>query len=206
MYDVVPRSTALMVLDITPVTVPEFGGDPELLKRLAAVSEFSRQAGCRVVYTRVAFRPGYPEVSASNKVFTHVVQHYDFLENSDSTRIHPSLTVAPTDKVVTKRRVSAFHGTDLELFLRSAGITHLVLAGVTTSGVVLSTLRQAADLDFRLTVLSDCCADRDDFVHQVLLEHVFPAHAAVIASEEWMSRCRRLWSAESDLNSQTLPQ
>ncbi|MET8428762.1 isochorismatase family cysteine hydrolase [Nocardia sp. NPDC004860] len=186
----VPRSTALMLLDITPVTVPEFGGDDEFLKSLAAVSEFARKSGCGIVYTRVAFNPGFPEVSASNKVFTYVVRNYDFLEGSDSTRIHPSLTVEPGDKVITKRRVSAFHGTDLELSLRSAGITDLVLAGVSTSGVVLSTLRQAADMDFSITVLSDCCADHDEFVHQTLLSHVFPAHAEVISSAEWMNRSR----------------
>src|SRR5690348_17878292 len=52
---------------------------------------------------------------------------------------------------------------------RSA-IGDLVLCGISTSGVVLSTLRQAADLDFGLTVLRDACADADDEVHRVLTE------------------------------------
>jgi nicotinamidase-related amidase len=51
--------------------------------------------------------------------------------------------------------------------------------------VVLSTLRQAADLDFRITVLSDLCADADAEVHQLMLDRVFPAHADVITSVDW---------------------
>jgi len=52
---------------------------------------------------------------------------------------------------VTKRRVSAFAGSDLHVLLRAGGIEALVLSGIATTGVVLSTLRQAADLDFSLT-------------------------------------------------------
>ncbi len=50
--------------------------------------------------------------------------------------------------LIDQRRVSAFAGSDLEVLLRARGSGHLVLAGIATSGVVLSTLRQAADLDY----------------------------------------------------------
>jgi len=53
------------------------------------------------------------------------------------------------------------------------------------SGVVLSTLRQAADLDYRLTVLADACADNDPEVHRVPLEKVFPRQAVVTTSDDW---------------------
>ena len=72
--------------------------------------------------------------------------------------------------MVTKRRVSAFAGSDLEVVLRSGEVGHLVLCGIATSGVVLSTLREAADRDYRLTVLSDLCVDPDPEVQRVLLE------------------------------------
>lgn len=52
--------------------------------------------------------------------------------------------------MVLKRRVSAVTGSDLDVVLRAAGATELVLAGIATSGVVLSTSRQAADLNFSL--------------------------------------------------------
>ncbi len=87
---------------------------------------------------------------------------------------------------MTKRRVSAFSGSDLDVILRSLGVDSLVLTGIATSGVVLSTLRQAADLDFGLTVLSDLCADNDPETHRVLMGKVFPRQAAVMTAAEWI--------------------
>jgi nicotinamidase-related amidase len=86
--------------------------------------------------------------------------------------------------------VSAFAGSDLDVVLPAGGIEALVLTGIATNGVVLSTLRQAADLDFELTVLSDACADTDEEVHRVLIEKVFPRQAAVMAVSEWADALR----------------
>jgi nicotinamidase-related amidase len=93
--------------------------------------------------------------------------------------VHPTLTPKHGDVVVTKHRVSAFAGTDLEMVLRANGIETLVLAGIATSGVVLSTVRHAADSDYKLVVVEDCCSDRDAEVHRVLMEKVFPRQATV---------------------------
>ena len=87
--------------------------------------------------------------------------------------------------------MSAFTGSDLEVVLRSGRIEHLVLTGFATGGVVLSTLREAADKDFRLTVLSDGCADRDEEVHTVLLTKVFPRQADVMTVAEWEKALKR---------------
>lgn len=73
---------------------------------------------------------------------------------------------------MVKHRVSSFVGTDLETLLRASGIDTLVLVGVHTSGVVLSTVRHAGDLDYRLIVVRDCCADPDAEVHAILLDRV----------------------------------
>ena len=92
------------------------------------------------------------------------------------------------DTVVTKRRVSAFSGSDLDVVLRSLDVQSLALTGIATSGVVLSTLRQAADLDFGLTVLRDCCLDADEEVHRVLMEKIFPRQAVVESAAQWVQR------------------
>ena len=62
-----------------------------------------------------------------------------------------------------------------------------MLAGIATSGVVLSTLRQAADLDYRLTVLADGCLDADPDVHRMLVEKVFPRQAEVVSVADWVA-------------------
>ncbi|WP_220388757.1 cysteine hydrolase family protein [[Flexibacter] sp. ATCC 35208] len=95
--------------------------------------------------------------------------------------------IAPLENeiIVIKRRISAFTGSDLEVVLRAQGIQHLILTGVASSGVVLSTLREAADKDYRITVLAACCTDRDPALHDVLVEKVFPFQAEVITINEF---------------------
>jgi nicotinamidase-related amidase len=176
----------LLLMDLMPVLVPAFGGDEEMLARLSETAARARSAGVDVIHVRVAFRDGYPDVASTNKIFSATVAALDFTEKNPETEIHPLIERADSDIVVLKRRVSAFAGSDLELVLRSRGITRLAMAGVTTSGVVLSTLRAAADLDYEITVLADGCADPEPEVHRVLLENVFPAHAEVVSAAEWV--------------------
>ena len=84
--------------------------------------------------------------------------------------------------MVTKHRVSAFAGTDLDMILRANNIETMVLTGIATSGVILSTTRHGADADYRILILRDCCEDRDPEVHRVLMDKVFPRQAAVVES------------------------
>jgi nicotinamidase-related amidase len=77
-------------------------------------------------------------------------------------------------------------GTDLEMLLRTKEIHTIVLFGITTSGVVLSTLLQASDADYRIVVIADCCADQDQELHRALLERLFPTRADVITAEDFV--------------------
>ena len=170
--------TALLVMDVQEANVARFP-DPGYLPRLRGVIGAARAGGLPVIYVVVAFRPGFPEISPRNKIFGGIAAR----AGGGTNEIHPDVAPQPGDIVVTKRRVSAFTGSDLEVVLRSLEIDHVVLSGIATSGVVLSTLRQAADLDYRLTVLADCCLDNDPEVHRVLLEKVFPRQATVTTSD-----------------------
>jgi nicotinamidase-related amidase len=140
-----------------------------------------------VLFGRVAFRAGYPDVSAANLIFAAVTDMMDFTEANPQSGFHPQVSPQEGDVTFTKRRISSFSGSDLEVVLRSLGIGHLVLTGVATSGVVLSALREAADRDYDLTVLSDGCGDTDEEVHRVLMEKVFPSQATVSTINEWTS-------------------
>ncbi len=148
----------------------------------------ARAAGIPVIYVTVGFRPGHPEVSARNRSFSAVAAAGRFAEGDPAAEIHPAVAPAPGDLTVTKRRVSAFAGSDLDVLLRGLGAGTLVLSGIATSGVVLSTLRQAADLDYRLVVLADACLDADPEVHRVLTGKVFPRHADVLTVAEWAAQ------------------
>jgi nicotinamidase-related amidase len=181
-------STALLVMDLQEGIVKRIGDAAGYLDRLSAAVSAARGAGVRVIYVVVGFRPGYPEVSERNKSFAAIAGTGRFTDGDPDARIHPAISPASGDVIVTKRRVSAFAGSDLDVVLRAGGVEHLVLAGIATSGVVLSTVRQAADLDYRITVLSDGCLDGDPEVHRVLTERVFPRQAEVTTLADWTAR------------------
>lgn len=153
-----------------------------LLDSATSVIAGARKAGMPVIYIVVKFRNGYPEVSPRNKLFSMVKQGGRLLDGTPATEIHASVAPLPGDVVLTKVRVGAFSTTPLETVLRARGITSLVLLGIATSGVVLSTVRWAADMDYGLTVVADGCADFNADTHHVLLENVFPAQASVITA------------------------
>jgi nicotinamidase-related amidase len=184
-------ATVLLVMDVQRGIVERFSGDGGYLPRLAGAIGAARAAGIPVIYVVVGFRPGYPEVSARNKSFSTVASAGRFAAGDPSAEIHPAVAPGDGDLIVTKRRVSAFAGSDLDMVLRAGDIESLVLAGIATSGVVLSTLRQAADLDYRLTVLADGCLDADPEVHRVLLEKVFPRQAEVTSIADWTASIYR---------------
>ncbi len=180
---------ALLVMDVQEGIVARYADDGDgLLDRLAAAVQAARSADVPVMFVRVAFRPGFPEVSPNNKSFSAITASAgdSFSADSGGAAIHAKVAPQSDEPVITKKRVSAFAGSDLEVILRSRGVDHLVLTGIATSGVVLSTLREAADRDYRLTVLSDGCGDRDDEVHRVLLEKVFPRQADVVTVDQWV--------------------
>jgi nicotinamidase-related amidase len=177
---------ALLVMDMQNGIVERFAENADsLLEPLAETIADARAAGLPVIYVRVAFREGMPEVSRRNVAFSALAGARAMGEDDPVTQIHSAVAPEPGDVIVTKRRVSAFAGSDLDVVLRSLEVDSLVLTGIATSGVVLSTVRQAADLDFTLTVLRDLCADADPEVHRVLTEKVFPRQATVLSAKEW---------------------
>ena len=88
------------------------------------------------------------------------------------------------DPIIVKHRVNAFFGTDLDMMLRSQNRDTLILMGHATSGVILSTVRYAADADYRIIVVEDGCVDRDTEVHTMLMEKVFPRQATVASAAD----------------------
>ena len=177
---------ALLVMDVQRVVVDRYP-DPGYLPRLSEAIGAARADGLPVIYVLVGFRPGYPEISTRNKMFGPLARS-GIVGSDEATQIHPDVAPEPGDVLVTKRRVSAFAGSDLDMVLRAGDIDDLVLTGIATSGVVLSTVRQASDLDFGLTVLSDGCLDGDPEVHRVLTEKVFPQQADVTTVADWAAK------------------
>jgi len=143
----------------------------------------ARAAGMPVAYVVVGFRPLYPEVSANNKGFSAVKASGRLVE----PRVIEALAPLAGEPVVVKRRVGALYGTDLPVILSAFGANHLVLTGISTSGVILSTTRLAADMDFAVTILADCVGDNDRDVNDFLLTRILPRQAEIGTSADFIA-------------------
>jgi nicotinamidase-related amidase len=185
MITVEPNRTALLVMDLQSDIVGMLGdAAAPVVERTAAVIAAARKASVPVIYVVVGFRPGYPELSPRNATFSAVAKSGRFVVGTPGSDIAAAVRPEEGDVVVVKHRVSAFAGTDLEMVLRAKGVDTLILLGVATSGVILSTVRHGADSDYQLVVVKDCCADRDEEVHRVLLEKVLVRQATVVSAGE----------------------
>lgn len=181
--------TALLAMDCQASIVSIYAKPKEeFIERASSVLRAARTAGMMVVLVQVGFRPGLPELSNRDKLLAAIKSspQRQSLFQGASGAIHPSLGPEPGDIVVTKHRVSAFAGTDLEMILRAKQVDTIVLFGISTSGVVLSTLLDAGDADYRVVVIADCCADLDSELHGILLSRLFPQRADVVTAGDFV--------------------
>ena len=178
---------AVLSMDLQTAIVSIYTKDqPDLVTRAAGVLEKARDRGLSAFHVQVGFRPGLPEISPRNLLFSRIknsVQHQQIFQGPGGA-IHPAVAPQGEDMVITKHRINAFAGTDLDMILRAKEIETLILFGIATSGVVLSTLLHAVDADYRLIVVRDCCTDADPGVHPCLVEKVFPRLASVMSAGE----------------------
>lgn len=163
-----------------------------LLDRASRVLDGARGKGIPVVYVAVRFREGHPEVDPRDAGRRSIRGSNRLVEGTPGAEIHTAVAPKPGEVVVAKRRTGPFSTTDLTAVLNARDINTLVMMGVSTSGCVLSAVRWAADIDYRTIVISDCCADRDDEVHRVLTEKVFPRQATVLTAEEFLKALDQL--------------
>jgi nicotinamidase-related amidase len=185
-------ATALLIMDVQPAIMGMLGEQaPAFAETTKKAIAAARKASIPVIYVVVGFRKGFPEIGDNTQNASFAGLKKAGMPGLEDPTVDPSLGALPSEMVVTKRRVSAFAGSDLEVILRGHRIEHIVLTGIATSGVVLSTLREAADKDYRISVLSDACADRDSEVHNVLTGKVFPRQAEVLTVDQWVAGLRK---------------
>lgn len=179
--------TAVLSMDLQTAIVSIYAkSQPDFLPRVACALAAARERAMNVIHVQVGFRPGFPEISERNFLFGAIKTSAQWQQifQGAAGAIHPDVAPLDDEAVVVKHRVNAFHGTDLDMILRAKEIDTLVLFGIATSGVVLSTLLDASDADYRLIVVKDCCLDNDADVHACLIEKVFPRRATVLSADE----------------------
>lgn len=178
-----PARTALLVMDYQRGIVGRFPDADAMLARARDTIELLRSRGGTIGYVRVGFADGEQPGGTMAKLVTPerlASMHAD----APGTQVHDQVAPRDDDIVVRKVRVGPFGTTDLHEQLQARGIDTLLLAGISTSGVVLSAVRDGHDRDYRLIVLSDLTADPDPEVHEFLLRRIFPRQADVIGSAD----------------------
>ena len=182
-----PSDAALLVMDVEHATLQTEEGAEAQLAQVRHALAVARRHDCLVGYVRMALEDAdLDALPETNKLADHVAQAGTALHADSTTSAIPD-PVAPQDEdlVVRKTRVGAFSTTDLHEQLQKQGIRSLLLMGISTSGVVLSTVRDAADRDYKVFVLSDACADPVPEIHDFLNQRIFPSQAQVITVAEF---------------------
>jgi nicotinamidase-related amidase len=179
-----PAKTALLVMDYQNGILERIDRAAPLLAGAKQTIALIREHGVHVGYVRVAFADGEAPSGTMGQRIGREAALTMFHADSPATQIHDEIAPQDGDIIVRKTRVGPFGTTDLQEQLQANGIDTLLLAGISTSGVVLSTVRDAHDRDYRLIVLSDLCADPEIDVHTFLIERIFPRQAEVIISTD----------------------
>ena len=182
-----PRRTAFLTLDVQTALVDFYAKeDAFFVGAVTSLLACARNLNATVIHVKVGFRPGFPEVSERNRLFSSLTKNpnYPKMLNTEWLNLHPALEARPDEPVVAKPRISAFEGTDLKVLLRSKDIDTLVLFGIITSGVVLSTALEAMDQDYRVLIVRDACADSDPELHACLLDRLLAKRTDVVTTAQ----------------------
>jgi ureidoacrylate peracid hydrolase len=157
-FPVVPERTALVNVDMqncfvhgSPFSAPDGLVVQERINRVAAAC---RAAGIVVIHTSHVLRPDDSNIGVLGEV-APIVKEGIIKKGSESAALHKGLVVDPRDILLEKPRFGAFHGTDLELILRSRGIDTIIVTGIATNVCCETTAREATVRDFRVFFLSD---------------------------------------------------
>ena len=185
-----PPKTALLVMDVQNdqySMLVSAGQASGFLENVREVLEAARAAKMLIIYVVAQFRPGHPEASPNNRFNTYNKAQGRLVEGTESSQIRNEIKPLSDEIVVTKRRINAFFGTDLDGILRANGIESIVLTGIATRGVILSSARYAGDADYNILILRDCVGDPDPELHAVLMDKVFPMQAVVSTASEFVN-------------------
>ena len=166
------------------------GAMPRIIKErkvLGAIAELAaagRAAGVPIIHVRHAYRPDYLDLPQNMPLLRGAKKAESLKDGTWGAEIHADVAPQGNDITITKTRVSAFYASPLEAILSAQGITHLVLTGIATDGVVEGTARDGADRGYYIIIPEDTCATMSDEAHRVVLRGVLSFLATVCKSDE----------------------
>ena len=178
-------TTALIIIDLQegildPEPLP-FGREL-IIRHAAMLGDAFIQAGAPVVLTTTDFGPGYADAPRGTADAPWALPAEGLPANF--AVLVPEIDVLPAAVRITKRQMSAFFGTELDLQLRRRGCTTVVICGVATNLGVEATARAAFDLNYNVILASDACGSVAPGLHEFAVEKILPRIARVRETSE----------------------
>lgn len=199
--DMDPARTALVVIDMqntfcaqgSPAEVPSSRG---IVPNINALTAQLRQDGVPVIWVLHA-NTQHKGRSDWEMFYNHVVsgevRARTLQSNSpENQAVYTELTTHPDDITLIKNRYSALTAgsSSLERVLRSMGVEHVLIAGTKSNVCCESTARDAMMMDFKVTMLSDCCGALSDEEHRSAMENIIQQFGNVLTSEQALAMMR----------------
>jgi nicotinamidase-related amidase len=196
--DLPKGKTAILVMDCQNDIVHETGKmaamsggtmaklikDHNVLGTIARLAGAGRNAKIPVIHVRHCYRPDYLDAPKNTPLLASMKTNEILKDGSWGAEIHQELTPHPSDVVISKTRVSAFFASPLEAILSAQGITHLVLTGIATNGVVEGTARDGVDRGYYIVIPDDCCATFSEEAHRSVLSGVLGMLTTVCKADD----------------------
>lgn len=147
-----------------------------LLDECNALIQRWRVTGRPLLFPNFFLGEEYEHVSKNNRLISSIVPTGRF-RNALPMK---GLAIERGDLFYACPRASVFHGTTLDADLRARGISTLVMAGISSTGVVLSSVTWASDADYDVRLVRDCCYDPDQDAHEALFRTGFGGRVQVV--------------------------
>ncbi len=154
------------------------------IPKTAKLQQIFRDNFDHLIHVKTQFSENYIELPSQSPLLGHAKHLTLFKANTWGTDFHQDVTPHNSETIVTKNRLSAFASTNLDLMLKAKNIQDIYIIGVATDLAVESTVRNAHDLDYRVFVISSCCAAAKQAHHERSIESM-QAFAKVMTFEEF---------------------
>jgi nicotinamidase-related amidase len=153
----------------------------QLVPAVDAFVQLARARGALIIWVVDSHRPGKPDWE-----LRHVREHC--IDGTLGVELAPPLQPQEQDYVLTKRRYSAFMGTDLDLILRDNHVDTLYLAGTKTNVCIRATAQDAFARNYYVVVPRECVATDKQHLHDANLEDIDRYMGDVVSSREALAR------------------
>lgn len=176
-FEMDPSATAFLAIDMQRDFLMDEHGQPNDMARIipdfAKLTALMRDCGCTIIHTRESYASDFSDVTAHKASQGYVGRPGPFgrylVRGQQGCDFVDQLKPQPAEAIIDQPGFGKLHGSGLQDLLQANGISHLVMAGVTTQCCVHSTLREAVDAGYWCLTVADCCASPRQAWHDAAL-------------------------------------